>query len=175
MNLYRADGRPAGKPFPFSTNPDQCGSNQQVAFADNGTFAAIWNVSPDATKADIYFARFSASPADEPCLARAGHLLCDTGRTGGLPEIDIWTVCKNNACPEAPAPPGRYRWEALTRRRLSAHLLQHDPRDVGGIGVTGQEDVGRGDLLGLGGVLAPRKPRWRAGSRRPGRLRREGR
>jgi hypothetical protein len=87
--LYRADGRPVGAPFPFSTNPDQCGRNQQVAFADNGTLAAIWEVSPDASKADIYFSRFSASPADEPCLVRAGHLLCDTGRTGGLPEIDL--------------------------------------------------------------------------------------
>jgi hypothetical protein len=89
--LYRADGRPVGGPFPFSTNPDQCGREQQVDFADNGTLAAIWQVphGDDPSKQDVYFARFSASPADEPCLVRAGHLLCDTGRTGGLPELDL--------------------------------------------------------------------------------------
>jgi hypothetical protein len=87
--LYRADGRPVGGTFPFANVPYECGDNPQVAFADNGTLAAVWEVSPNSAKADIHFARFSASPADEPCLARAGHLLCDTGRTGGAPEIDL--------------------------------------------------------------------------------------
>ncbi|MFL6262377.1 MAG: FG-GAP repeat domain-containing protein [Thermoanaerobaculia bacterium] len=87
--LYRADGRPIGEPFAFATVPYLCGMFHQVAFADNGTLAAIWQVSPNGGEGDIYFARFSASPADEPCLVRAGHLLCDTGRTGGLPEIDL--------------------------------------------------------------------------------------
>lgn len=87
--LYRADGRPVGGIFPFANVSYECGNNPQVAFAENGTLAAIWEVSPNTAKADIHFARFSASPADEPCLARGGHLLCDTGRTGGAPEIDL--------------------------------------------------------------------------------------
>jgi hypothetical protein len=87
--LYRPDGRPVGKTFPFATVPYQCGDDPWVAFADNGTLAALWTVFPGFAKQDLQFARFSASPADEPCLARGGHLLCDTGRTGGAPEIDL--------------------------------------------------------------------------------------
>ncbi len=87
--LYRADGRPVGGTFPFATVPYQCGDYPRVAFAENGTLAAVWAVYPGVGKQDLYFARFSASPADEPCLARGGHLLCDTGRTGGAPEIDL--------------------------------------------------------------------------------------
>jgi hypothetical protein len=89
--LYRANGRPVGPELSFSADPFQCGGDGHVAFADNGTFGAVWGLIVSdipPVRVDTYFARFSASPGDEPCLVRSGHLLCDTGRTGGLPEID---------------------------------------------------------------------------------------
>jgi hypothetical protein len=89
--LYRANGRPVGPEFAFSADASQCGDGGHIAFADNGTFAAVWDLIVadfPPTRVDTYFARFSASPGDELCLVRGGHLLCDTGRTGGPPEID---------------------------------------------------------------------------------------
>ena len=62
---------------------DACEGNPQVSFGDDGTFAVSW-VDPSG----VSVAWFSASPGDEPCLTRGGRLLCDTGRTGGYPEID---------------------------------------------------------------------------------------
>jgi hypothetical protein len=85
--LFRSDGRPVGPEFAFSAIRFQCGLYEHLAFAENGTFAAVW-LTGDSLETDTRFARFSASPADEPCLVRGGRLLCDTGRTGGLPEID---------------------------------------------------------------------------------------
>jgi hypothetical protein len=85
--LYRSDGRPVGPEFAFSANHIQCGYDVHPAFAENGTFGAVWDQFPP-DQVNTFFARFSASPADEPCLARGGRLLCDTGRTGGLAEVD---------------------------------------------------------------------------------------
>jgi len=86
--LFRSDGRPVGPDFAFSAHKFQCSEDVHMAFADNGTFGAVWLLVTPDNDVDTYFARFSASPADEPCLVRSGRLLCDTGRTGGLPEID---------------------------------------------------------------------------------------
>jgi hypothetical protein len=80
--LFRADGTPVGKEF-FPSLVDQCEGRQQISFGDDGTFVLSW-VDPSG----VSVAWFSASPADEICLTRGGRLLCDTGRTGGLPEID---------------------------------------------------------------------------------------
>jgi hypothetical protein len=90
--LYHADGRPVGKEFSLAFEPTTCESQPIIAFADNGTFAAEWaratGSNPNAEISDIFLTRFSVSMADEVCWERAGHLLCDTGRTGGEPEID---------------------------------------------------------------------------------------
>jgi hypothetical protein len=80
--LFRADGAPVGKEF-FPSLVNHCEGLPQVSFGHDGTFALSW-----ADDNDVYVAWFSASPGDEPCLARGGRLFCDTGRTGGLPEID---------------------------------------------------------------------------------------
>jgi hypothetical protein len=82
--LFRADGTPVGKEFFTSLDgEDACEGNPQVSFGEDGTFAISWVDLPG-----VSVAWFSASPGDEPCLTRGGRLLCDTGRTGGLPEID---------------------------------------------------------------------------------------
>lgn len=80
--LFRADGTPVGKEF-FPSLVDHCEGRPQVSFGNDGTFALSWI---DASGVNV--AWFSASPGDEPCLSRGRRLLCDTGRTGGLPEID---------------------------------------------------------------------------------------
>jgi len=80
--LFRADGIPVGKEF-FASLVDHCEGRPQVSFGKDGTFALSW-----VDQSGINVAWFSASPADELCLTRGGHLFCDTGRTGGLPEID---------------------------------------------------------------------------------------
>jgi hypothetical protein len=80
--LFRADGTPVGKEF-FTSPVDSCEGSPQISFGTDGTFAVSW-VDPSG----VSVAWFSASPGDEPCLTRGGRLLCDTGRTGGLPEID---------------------------------------------------------------------------------------
>jgi len=81
-HLFRADGTPVSKEF-FSSLEDRCESQPQVSFGKDGTFALTW-----VDESGVNVAWYSASPADEPCLTRGGQLLCDTGRTGGLPEID---------------------------------------------------------------------------------------
>jgi hypothetical protein len=80
--LFRADGTPVGKEL-FASLADHCEGRPQVSFGKDGTFALSW-----VDESGINVAWFSASPADEPCLTRGGRLFCDTGRTGGLPEID---------------------------------------------------------------------------------------
>ena len=80
--LFRADGTPVGKEF-FPSLVDHCEGGPQVSFGNDGTFALSW-----VDESGVSVAWFSASPGDEPCLTRGGRLLCDTGRTGGEPEID---------------------------------------------------------------------------------------
>jgi hypothetical protein len=80
--LFRADGTPVGKEF-FVNPVDLCEARPQVSFGNDGTFALSW-----VNDTGLNVAWFSASPGDEPCLTRGGRLICDTGRTGGLPEID---------------------------------------------------------------------------------------
>jgi hypothetical protein len=80
--LFRADGTPVSKEF-FPSLVDSCEGRPQVSFGNDGTFALSW-----VDDSGVSVAWFSASPGDEPCLTRGGRLLCDTGRTGGDPEID---------------------------------------------------------------------------------------
>jgi hypothetical protein len=82
MRLFRADGTPVRKEV-FASNVDRCEGRPQVSFGGDGTFALSW-----IDRTGVNVAWFSASPADEPCLTRGGRLSCDTGRTGGPPEID---------------------------------------------------------------------------------------
>jgi hypothetical protein len=82
VRLFRADGTPVRPEIPAGLE-DRCGLRPQISFAGNGTFAMSW-----VDFASLRVAWFSASPADEPCLTRGGRLYCDTGRTGGAPEID---------------------------------------------------------------------------------------
>jgi hypothetical protein len=63
-----------------------------VAFAPNGTFIVTWDgqtLSTPDSEIDIHARRFSASPGEEPCAVAGARVLCDTGRTGGLPEMSL--------------------------------------------------------------------------------------
>jgi hypothetical protein len=80
--LFRADGTPVGKEF-FASLVNRCEGRPKVSFGNDGIFALTW-----VDFAGVNVAWYSASPADEPCLTRGGHIVCDTGRTGGPPEID---------------------------------------------------------------------------------------
>jgi len=91
--LYRPDGNPVGRPFSLARSGRVCGGIALSTFNRNGVFAALWprvtsDENPNAEYDDLYVTRFSASPADEVCWLRAGHLLCDLGRTGGEAEND---------------------------------------------------------------------------------------
>jgi hypothetical protein len=84
VRLFRADGTPvSAELFTSLAGKDACEGSPRVSFGEDGTFAVSW-VDP----LGVSVAWFSASPGDEICLTRGGRLLCDTGRTGGLPEID---------------------------------------------------------------------------------------
>jgi hypothetical protein len=85
--LYRAGGTPVRPPIQITFIPGQLAP--QLGFADNGTFGAAWtDAVPVADQLeDVYVQRFSASPGEEFCLFRRGELICDTGRTGGDPEV----------------------------------------------------------------------------------------
>jgi hypothetical protein len=84
--LYRADGTPVRPAIQLTSVIGQVVPH--LAFAANGTFGAGWT---DALReddiADVYIQRYSASPGSEFCLFQAGEFLCDTGRTGGAPEV----------------------------------------------------------------------------------------
>lgn len=84
--LYRANGTPVRDPIQMTFIIGQL--LPQVGFADNGTFGAAWtDALPLDYLEDVYVQRYSASPGEEFCLFRRGELVCDTGRTGGDPEI----------------------------------------------------------------------------------------
>ncbi len=84
--LYRANGTPVRDPVQLTLVPGYV--VPQLGFAANGTFGAAWtDVLTDDDIDDVYVQRFSASPGDEFCLFRRGELICDTGRTGGDPEV----------------------------------------------------------------------------------------
>jgi hypothetical protein len=88
--LFRKDGTPVGREFFVNSNIPYDQEFPFVAFADNGTFGAVWTSFAQGTGVlsdDAYFQRFSASPGDEPCWVRCGKVFCDTGRTGGAAEI----------------------------------------------------------------------------------------
>ncbi len=91
FRLFHRDGTPAG---PVVVEPPRGDASYngsgRVTYGWNGTFAYGWTDYNDNGvfgNADD-FQRFAGSPADEPCIVRNGHFRCDTGRTGGEPEID---------------------------------------------------------------------------------------
>ncbi|HEX6899529.1 MAG TPA: hypothetical protein VF789_07450 [Thermoanaerobaculia bacterium] len=92
VRLFRRDGTPVREELQVHAeeNSDQSGS--EVAFAPNGTFVVGW-LGPSAGNPfryrEIYARRFSASPGEEPCAVAGSQLLCDTGRTGGFPELQV--------------------------------------------------------------------------------------
>lgn len=90
--LYRADGTPVGPEIFVNRHLVLEQQGALVAFAPNGTFVAAWSSNAQVPPAnenehEVFARRFSASPADEPCVARIGKLSCDTGRTGGELEV----------------------------------------------------------------------------------------
>lgn len=90
--LYRRNGNPVGQEFRLNDKPlEQAYSRPRVAFGPNGTLVAVWESWDYVNRHDwdISAQRFSASVADEPCVVRAGVFLCDTGRTGGQPELAV--------------------------------------------------------------------------------------
>ncbi|MEO7418608.1 MAG: hypothetical protein ABI163_16230, partial [Thermoanaerobaculia bacterium] len=90
LRLYHRDGTPAGPVLVEAPRGDAYNGTGRVTYGWNGTFVYGWtdyNDNGTFGNADD-FQRFAGSPADEPCLFRNGHFLCDTGRTGGEPEVD---------------------------------------------------------------------------------------
>jgi hypothetical protein len=86
VRLFRADGTPVRSPVPLTYVRGQV--DAQVAFADNGTFGAAWtDLGFIDDIEDVYTQRFSASPGNEICMSRPNEFVCDTGRTGGAPEV----------------------------------------------------------------------------------------
>ncbi|HEY2289339.1 MAG TPA: hypothetical protein VGM86_01440 [Thermoanaerobaculia bacterium] len=84
--LYRANGTPVRDPVQLTLVPGYI--LPQPGFAANGTFGVAWtDVGREEDLEDVYVQRFSASPGNEFCLFRRGELICDTGRTGGDPEV----------------------------------------------------------------------------------------
>jgi hypothetical protein len=91
FRLYHRDGTPAGPVVVEAPRGDSSyNGTGLVTYGWNGTFAYGWT---DYNDNGVFgnagnFQRFAGSPADEPCLFRNGHFRCDTGRTGGEPEVD---------------------------------------------------------------------------------------
>ncbi len=90
--LYRPDGTPVGPEIYINRYRISFQDIPNLAFSPNGTFFVAWTgtsqIGPQYTNLlDVYGRRFSASPADEPCIVGGGTFLCDTGRTGGDPEV----------------------------------------------------------------------------------------
>jgi hypothetical protein len=90
--LYRADGTPVGPEIFVNRYREIDQQGAVAAFAPNGTLVVAWSSygqvpPPNENELDVFARRFSASPADEPCVATAGKLSCDTGRTGGELEV----------------------------------------------------------------------------------------
>ncbi len=91
FRLFHRDGTPAG---PVISQPGLGDApyygTAKVAYGWNGTFVYGWtNYNDEGVFGNtISFQRFAGSPGDEPCVFRNGHFHCDTGRTGGEPEID---------------------------------------------------------------------------------------
>jgi hypothetical protein len=91
--LFRTDGRPVGPEIFVNETLELEQEHPLVAFTPNGTFVVTWSsngqVPPTLTNGvDVVARRFSASRADEPCIVTEGRFRCDTGRTGGEPEVD---------------------------------------------------------------------------------------
>jgi hypothetical protein len=87
LRLYRSTGKPVRAPIPLTRVPGWYAP--RISFAGDGTLATAWTsiaFGPGDLDA-VYYRRFSASPGSEACLFRDGELDCDTGRTGGSPEI----------------------------------------------------------------------------------------
>ena len=90
--LYRADGNPAGPEVFINKHRENEQQGPLISWASNGSFVIAWNSYAQVPPAndnlmDAFARRFSASPADEPCIATTGKLSCDTGRTGGELEV----------------------------------------------------------------------------------------
>jgi hypothetical protein len=88
--LFRADGRPVGPEIPVNQYLFNDQRGPVVSFAPNGTFIVAWGTFSqfEDNFFDAVARRFSASPADEPCLVGGGKFRCDTGRTGGELEVE---------------------------------------------------------------------------------------
>jgi hypothetical protein len=88
--LYRADGRPVGPEVLVNQHLYNYQQFPVVTFAPNGTFIVGWATFSQFQDNffDAIARRFSASPADEPCLVGGGKFRCDTGRTGGELEVE---------------------------------------------------------------------------------------
>lgn len=90
--LFRTDGTPVGPEVFINKHIENHQESPLVSFAPSGTFVVTWNSFAQVPPAndnglDVFARRFSASPADEPCVATPGKLSCDTGRTGGELEV----------------------------------------------------------------------------------------
>jgi hypothetical protein len=90
--VYRADGSPVGPEVFVNRHRENYQDNPRVAFTPNGTIFVAWASLAQVPPAndnitDIFARRFSASHGDEPCVVGNGRFLCDTGRTGGDPEV----------------------------------------------------------------------------------------
>ncbi|MFL6199373.1 MAG: hypothetical protein ACJ76J_09365 [Thermoanaerobaculia bacterium] len=87
--LFRADGRRVAGEILIPNVPEivVAQTAPDVAFGGNGTFVVSWESCCATELNDILAQRFAASPGAEPCLLRGTEVRCDTGRTGGAPEL----------------------------------------------------------------------------------------
>jgi hypothetical protein len=88
--LFRADGSPVTGEILVNQQRAFEQGLPLVAFAPNGTFIVTWDgqtLSTPDSEIDIHARRFAASPGEEPCAVAGAKVFCDTGRTGGLPEM----------------------------------------------------------------------------------------
>lgn len=92
--LFRADGSAVSREIIVNHARGNDQERPLVAYANNGTYIVGWEGyaqfsgdPDDFFEEDVFVRRFSASPGDEVCQASQGRLRCDTGRTGGAPEV----------------------------------------------------------------------------------------
>lgn len=92
LRLFRADGSPvAGEHFLNQVYYDEQ-TAPKASFSRSGNLVVAWMnrwTGDRNVETDIRARFLSASPGQEPCGIVGEQVLCDTGRTGGRPELRL--------------------------------------------------------------------------------------
>jgi hypothetical protein len=92
LRLFRADGSPVAGELLLNQVFDDEQTLPKASFSPNGTIVVAWMNSGTFDRnveTDIRARFLSASPGQEPCGIVGEQVLCDTGRTGGRPELRL--------------------------------------------------------------------------------------